>query len=87
MIEPRCRHTGHRAEGDERRRKLGDARLQREHPAVDARQRAAQAAVIGIEYGGGFRHADYLASTQWDERLLNCGDADIDAGNLVSRKI
>ena len=26
--------------------------------AADARQRAAQAAVIGIEFGGGFRHGD-----------------------------
>ncbi len=49
MIEP-CRHqTGHRAEGDERRRKLGDAGLQREHPAIDARQRAARAAVVGVK--------------------------------------
>ena len=56
MIEPGRHHTGHRAEGDERRRKFRDARLQREHLAIDARQRAAQAAVVGVEYGGGFRH-------------------------------
>jgi hypothetical protein len=40
----------------EGRSELRDARLQRERLAVDARQRRAQAAVIGIEYGGGFRH-------------------------------
>ena len=63
MIEPGSHHTGHRAEGDERRRKLGDARLQCEHPAVDARERTAQAAVVGIEYCGGFRHDRRTAST------------------------
>ena len=63
MIEPGRHHAGHRTEGDERRRKLRDARLQREHPAIDARQRAAQAAVIGIAYGGGFRHDHRAAST------------------------
>ena len=63
MVEPRRHHTGHCAEGDERRRKLGDARLQREHPAVDARQRAAQAAIVGIEYCGGFRYDHRAAST------------------------
>ena len=63
MVEPRRHHTRHRAEGDERRRKLRDARSQRKHLAVDARQRAAQAAVVGIEYGGGFRHNHRAAST------------------------
>jgi hypothetical protein len=37
--------------------------LQREHPAIDARQGRAEAAVIGIEYGGGFGHARRAAST------------------------
>ena len=32
--------------------------------AVDARERAAQAAVVGIEYGGGFRHDHRSASTR-----------------------
>ena len=68
MIEARRHHTGHRADGDERRRELRDARLQREHLAVDARERAAQAAVVGIEYGGGFRHDHCAASTS--RRLL-----------------
>ena len=63
MIEPGRHHTGHRAEGDERRRKFRDARLQREHPAIDARRRTAQAAVVAIAYGGGFRHARRAAST------------------------
>ena len=63
MVEAGCHHTRHRAEGDERRRKFCDARLQREHTAIDARQRAAQAAVVGIEYGGGFRHDHRPAST------------------------
>jgi len=63
MIEPGRHHACHRAEGDERRRKLGDARLQREHPAVDACQRRAEAAVVSIEYGGGFRHNHRAAST------------------------
>ena len=56
MIEARRHHSGDCFHGHKRRRKLRDARLQREHLAVDARQRAAQAAVVGIEYGGGFRH-------------------------------
>ena len=56
MVEARSHHAGHRADGDERCRELRDARLQREHLAVDARQRAAQAAVVGVKYGGGFRH-------------------------------
>ena len=63
MIEARRHDTRHCAEGDERRRELRDARLQREHLAVDARERAAQAAVVGIEYGGGFRHHHRAAST------------------------
>ena len=63
MIEPGCHHACHHAEGDERQRKLGDTRLQREHPAVDARQRAAQAAIVGIEYCGGFRYDHRAAST------------------------
>ena len=27
-----------------------------EQPAVDARERSAKAAVVGVKYGGGFRH-------------------------------
>ena len=67
MIEPGRHHTRHRAEGDESRRKLRDARLQREHLAVDARERTAQAAVVGVEYGGGFGHAHCAASTSANE--------------------
>ena len=36
--------------------------MQREHLGVDARQRTAQAAGVGIEYGGGFRY-DYRAAS------------------------
>ena len=57
-------HTRDRLHRDECRRELGDARLQREHLAVDARQRAGQAAVVGSEYGGGFRHERRPASTR-----------------------
>ncbi|WP_042724522.1 hypothetical protein [Chthoniobacter flavus] len=38
--------------------------LEGEHPLVDAHERRSQAAVVGIEYGGGFRHACRAASTQ-----------------------
>ena len=44
-------------------RYVKNQRGQREHPAIDARERAAQAAVVGIEYGGGFRHDLRAAST------------------------
>ena len=47
---------------DERRGKLRDARLQREHLAVDAGKRRVQAAVVGIKYGGGFGHDHRTAS-------------------------
>ena len=43
-----------------------------DHLAVDARQRAAQAAVVGIEYGGGFRHNRRAASTRrvsWNSKI------------------
>ena len=56
MIEPRRHHARRRTDREGSSAELRDARLQRKHPAIDARQRAAQAAVIGIEYGGGFRH-------------------------------
>ena len=56
MIEARRHHARDRAHRNECRRKLRDARLQREHLGVDARERAAETAVVGIEYGGGFRH-------------------------------
>jgi hypothetical protein len=62
-VETRRHYARHRADGDESRRKLRDARLQREHLAVNARQSAAQAAVVGIEYGGGFRHDHLVTST------------------------
>ena len=62
-VETRRHHSGHCAQSDERRGELGDPRLQRQHLAVDARERAAQAAVVGIEYGGGFRHHHRAAST------------------------
>jgi hypothetical protein len=63
MIEPRHHNARRRADSDEGRGEFGDARLQREHLAIDARQRAAQAAVVGIESGGGFRHDHRAAST------------------------
>ena len=42
---------------------LGDALLQGQHLLVDAHERRAEAAVIGIEYGGGFGRARRMAST------------------------
>jgi hypothetical protein len=64
MIKAGSHHARDRAHRDERRGELRDARLQREHLAIDARQRAAQAAVVGIEYCGGFRHDYHAASTR-----------------------
>jgi len=56
MIEARGHHARRRADGDERSCELRNARLEREHLAVDTSERAAQAAIVGIEYCGGFRH-------------------------------
>ena len=50
MIEPCRHHARRRTDREGSSAELRDARLQREHPSADARQRAAQAAVIGIEY-------------------------------------
>ena len=63
MIEPRRHHARRRADREESSAEHRDARLQRKHPSADARQRAAQAAVIGSEYGGGFRHRRTRAVT------------------------
>jgi len=56
LLRPRRHHTRRRADCQKRAGTLRDARLQREHPAIDARQGRTEAAVIGIEYGGGFGH-------------------------------
>lgn len=62
MIEARGHHARRRADGDECRCKLCDARLEREHLAIGSRQSPAQEAVVGIEFGGAFRHEHRSAS-------------------------
>ena len=63
MLKASRDHARRRTDREGSSAELRDARLQRKHPAIDARQRAAQAAVIGVKYGGGFRHRRTRAVT------------------------